>query len=184
MPPTTPLTELAPGIAIESRELRNLQDQPVPVPDGSATVHLQFRRFAGCPICSVHLRPFTARHAELVAAGIREVVVFHSTTTELLRYRSELPFDVIADPDRALYDAFGVGRGIRAVLGPRAALTGVRGLLGGESLRGTLKTSEDHLGRPADFLISSEGVVRAAEYGTNADDGWTLDQVLELAGTP
>ena len=36
------------------------------------------RWFAGCPICSQHLDTFAARHGDVAAAGITEVVVFHS----------------------------------------------------------------------------------------------------------
>jgi len=32
----------------------------IPEPDG--LVHLQFRRFAGCPVCNLHLRSFASRH--------------------------------------------------------------------------------------------------------------------------
>ncbi len=152
------------------------------MPDPERAVHLQFRRFAACPICSIHLRGFTSRHEELLAVGIREVVAFHSEERELLRYRSDLPYDVIADPDRKLYTEFGVGRGLRTVLHPRAAWTRARGLAGGSSLRGALNRSEDHLGQPADFLISPDGLVRAAQYGTNAADGWSVDEVLRAAG--
>lgn len=154
---------------------------PIPDPDGR-TVHLQFRRFAGCPICSIHLRAFTTRHDELLAAGIREVVLFHSEVDELRRYRADLPFDVIADPARELYTAFEVGRGLGAALHPRAALHGLRGFAAGASVRGALKRTEDHLGRPADFLISPEGIIVAAQYGTNAADGWSVDDVLRAHG--
>ncbi|WP_259464520.1 hypothetical protein [Streptomyces sp. TLI_171] len=32
-----------------------------PVPAGGL-LHLQFRRFAGCPVCNLHLRSFAVRH--------------------------------------------------------------------------------------------------------------------------
>lgn len=43
-----------------------------------------------------------------LAAGIREVVVFHSTYHELHRYVDDVPFAVVADPDGVLYAEFGV----------------------------------------------------------------------------
>lgn len=177
----SPTTSRAPGPTITTRELHSISGDPVPLPDPTRTVHLQFRRFAACPICSVHLREFTARHDEMVGAGIREVVVFHSDAAELLKYRSELPYDVVADPDRELYSEFGVGRGLSNVLHPRAAVAGARGLARGASLRGALQRSEDHLGQPADFLISREGLVLAARYGTHAADGWSVDDVLHIS---
>ena len=36
------------------------------------------------------------------------------------------------------------------------------------------------LGLPADFLIASNGYIRAVHYGTHAYDQWTVDELLEL----
>jgi hypothetical protein len=66
----------------------NIHGAPVPVPaaDGRLT-HLQFRRFAACPVCNLHLQNFVARHSEVVDAGIQEVVISHSSNAELLPYQ-------------------------------------------------------------------------------------------------
>lgn len=80
----------------------------VSVPDPERLVHLQFRRFAGCPVCHLHLRSVVRRHAEIEAAGIREVVLFHSTAEELRPHIADFPFAVIADPQQRLYREFGV----------------------------------------------------------------------------
>jgi alkyl hydroperoxide reductase subunit AhpC len=53
---------------------------------------------------------------EISAAGIREVVVFHSTATELRKYQSDMAFPVIGDSDKTLYRRFGVEASARAVL--------------------------------------------------------------------
>jgi len=66
-----------------------------PEPQGRTT-HLQFRRFAGCPICNLHLQSFVQRIAEIERAGVREVVVFHSSDHQLLPYQGNFPF--IQDP--------------------------------------------------------------------------------------
>uniref|UniRef100_UPI000AD25EA9 AhpC/TSA family protein n=1 Tax=Nocardia lijiangensis TaxID=299618 RepID=UPI000AD25EA9 len=91
----------------------------VPIPDPDCLVHLQFRRFAGCPVCNLHLRSIVTRRAEIAAANIREVIVFHSHADELRKYAEDLPLDVIADPDRILYREFGVESSPRALLDPR-----------------------------------------------------------------
>ncbi|NVB84948.1 MAG: AhpC/TSA family protein, partial [Kofleriaceae bacterium] len=38
------------------RCLVSLDGEPIEVPDPARLVHLQFRRFAGCPVCNLHLR--------------------------------------------------------------------------------------------------------------------------------
>src|SRR5260370_21267207 len=92
------------GGAFPALELAATSGQPVTVPDPAGDyVHLQLRRFAGCPICNLHLRSIVTRHDEIRSHGIREVVVFRSTVAELAKFEAELPFPVIADPQRDLY---------------------------------------------------------------------------------
>jgi len=38
------------------RELTPITGPPIPVPDPSRLTHLQFRRFAGCPVCNLHIQ--------------------------------------------------------------------------------------------------------------------------------
>ena len=106
------------GSVVAPRELVSVSGDAVPIPDPDRLIHLQFRRFAGCPICNVHLQSIARRHNEIDDAGIREVVVFHSTDEELRRYVADLPFAVVGDPDKVLYAEFGVGSSPRAVLDP------------------------------------------------------------------
>jgi hypothetical protein len=41
-------------------------------------------------------------------AGVREVVVFHSSDDELLPYQGRFPFDVIGDPEKLLHRRYGL----------------------------------------------------------------------------
>lgn len=157
------------------------ESRPVPIPDAKSLVHLQFRRFAGCPFCSIHLRSFVRRHDEILAAGIREVVVFRSNAAALQRHHADMPFAVIPDPMGHIYKEFGVGSGLRALLNPRAlvmALPNVIRVL--PRLPGMPPSGEGALGFPADFLIASNGRVLACQYGAHADDQWSVDELLAL----
>lgn len=168
------------GDTIATRTLATIDGTNVTVPAADSVVHLQFRRFAGCPICSLHLREVARRHQEIADAGIREVVLFHSSADQLREYQADLPFAVVADPDRLVYTEFGVGSSLAAVLHPRAFAAAVRGLRQ-TGFKGALSPGEDHAGRPADFLIDREGIVRACKYGAHADDQWSVDDLLTLA---
>ena len=112
---------LAPGDTISPRELIAIRSEPVFLPAPGVLTHLQFRRYAGCPICNVHLQSFSRRYDEISAAGIREVVVFHSSVKNMLPHQDALPFAAIADPGKELYRAFVVGKAIRPVRHPPAA---------------------------------------------------------------
>ncbi|HJS92781.1 MAG TPA: peroxiredoxin-like family protein [Solirubrobacteraceae bacterium] len=186
----TPARRLAPGATVTPHQFVAISGESVEVPDPGQMVHLELRRFAGCPICNLHLRSVVMRKDELAAAGIKEVVVFHSTDEELRKYQTELPLAVIADPEKKLYSEFGVERSPRAVLNPGAWPAIARGL--GHSVSAVIRRKEKappvvhengSLGLPGDFLIASDGHVIASKYGTHAFDQWTVDEVLALAGS-
>lgn len=180
---------IGPGSVVAPRELVTVSGEAVPLPDPDRLVHLQLRRFAGCPICNVHLQAVARRHDEIAAAGIREVAVFHSSDTELRRHGVEFPFAVVGDPDKLLYDEFGVGSSRRAILDPRALAPVVaqqvrrlirRGAPTPTPMYNSAPTG-GRLGLPGDFLIGSDGRVVACKYGTHAYDQWSVDELLELA---
>ena len=170
------------GKVIGKHRLVTAESKPVEIPDAKDIVHLQFRRFAGCPFCSVHLRSIAKRHDEIVAAGIREVVVFRSTAAALRRHHADTPFAVIPDPKDKLYDEFGVGSGLHALLDPRALLAAMSKIIHVlPKLPGIPPWGKGVFGLPADFLIATDGRILACQYGTHADDQWSVDELLALA---
>ncbi|OSC42588.1 peroxiredoxin-like family protein [Mycobacterium decipiens] len=179
--------KLAAGVIVPTRELATVTGQAVSVPAPTGRTHVQFRRFAGCPICSLHLHGFADRHEQLIEAGISEVVFFHSHADALRGYQALLPFAVVADPDKVHYRQFGVEQSMRALASPRAWLAGLRGY------RAALQHRTDpdyagvgstdgttHLGLPADFLIDPDGTLVAVHYGRHADDQWSVDELLSI----
>ncbi|WP_067964397.1 peroxiredoxin-like family protein [Nocardiopsis trehalosi] len=187
MPVRATPRRFAVGDTVPARTLTDLRGDPVAVPDPDRLLHLQFRRFAGCPICHLHLRSVARRHDEIAAAGVREVAVFHSSAADLLRHEPDLPFPLVADPDRALYREFGVEAAPRALLDPRAWPGIARALRHGTraAARGAaappLTPEGGRLGLPADLLVAPDGTVAALRYGAHADDQWSVDEILAAA---
>lgn len=176
------------GAVVAERELLTIADDAVRVPDGERMIHLQFRRFAGCPVCTLHLRSFVRRNDEIAAAGVREVVIFHSSTGALRQHEADLPFDVIADPEKRLYREFGVEASPLALLDPRAWTTIIRAIAVAilQIVRGCkrvppINPEGGRYGLPADFLIAPGGRVLARRYGAHVDDQWSVDELLALA---
>jgi peroxiredoxin len=185
----TPPARVSVGDRFPQLRLTAITGESVPIPDAAgALTHLQFRRFAGCPICNLHLRSVIARVDEISAAGIREVVVFHSTATELRKYQDDMPFPVIGDPDKTLYRRFGVEASAKALLNPHAwrALPGgwrhaIRTAVTKHRAPLPLAPTNGNLGLPADLLIASDGRVAAVKYGGHAYDQWSVDELLDAA---
>jgi peroxiredoxin len=179
---------LKPGMTFAQRELTSIAGEAVKVPNPRRLVHLQFRRFAGCPVCSMHLRALAKRRAEIAAAGIEEVVFFYSTADDIRAYYGDLPFTFVADPEKLHYRELSVHAAPRALIDPRAWWPMVRavGLSMAAIVRGQpvppLNPRGGRFGLPADFLIASNGCVIASKYGNHVNDQWSADDVLRLAG--
>ncbi len=180
----------ASGDVVAPHGLTTIRSERIRVPDSNRLTHLQFRRYAGSPICNLHLRSVARRYDEIVAAGICEIAVFHSSVRDMLPHQGELPFAVVSDPERTLYAEFGVESSMRAVLHPRAMgaplhpaawSAVVRSIRAGGSPFPT--RGDSVLGLPADFLIAADGTVRAVKYGRHASDHWSVDELLRLAGS-
>ena len=179
---------LQPGRTTPARTLTTILGNPVAIPAPDRLTHLQFRRFAGCPVCDLHLHSLARRYDEIGAASIQEVVIFHSSAAELLPFAADLPFAVIADPAKKLYAEFGVESAFRALFDPRswvAIAQGVWGSLLRTFLRKqplpTLNPTGGRFGLPADFLIAADGRIIACKYGTHAYDQWSVDEILAQA---
>ena len=179
------------GALIAARELVAIGGERVALPDPRQLVHLQLRRFAGCPVCNLHLRSIVQRHDELAAAGIRELVVFHSPAEALRAHVADLPFAIVADPDKRLYTAFGAESAPRALLDPRAWLPilwaiarSLMALIVDGQPAPAINPHGGRLGLPADFLIASDGRVLACKYGAHVYDQWSVDEVLAIAAGP
>lgn len=173
------MQKISSGTRVANRVLVTLKAESVAIPDSSNIVHLQFRRFAGCPFCSLHLHAFAQRHDEIIAAGIREIVVFRSTTSALLRHHRELPFAIIPDPQGKLYADFGVESGSRALLNTRVLMTALPNVIRMlPKLPGIPRWGQSALVLPADFLITPDARILACKYGTHADDQWSVDELL------
>lgn len=177
---------IGPGTVVPPRVWTTVDGTEVAVPDPARLTHLQFRRFAGCPVCNLHLRSMTRRQEEIAAKGVHEVVFFHAPAQELKRYVTEVPFALIGDPEKAVYREFGVEAMPRALLDPRVWPTIARSvavslgemLRGGKPMPPSRTPHGGRLGLPADFLIGADGTILAAKYGEHAGDQWSVDELL------
>lgn len=176
--------KLKAGDYFPAMHIKNIHGKDVDVPDADAWAHLQFRRYAGCPICNLHLRTFVQRHKEVIEAGIKEIVVFHSGNDELLPYQGEFPFDVIGDPQKKLYRRYGAEKSLSALFNPCAWPAALKGLLVKNKPKMSMMPNGGVLGLPAEFLVDNQGVIKEAHYGRHADDSWSVDEMLKLAAFP
>ena len=171
------MTKFKPGDLVRSRTLETVSGGEISVPDQDSLVHLQFRRFVDCPICNTHLAELRRSARAIEAAGVKEVIVFHSSAKSIRSYQKDFPFVLVGDPDKKLYKEFGVEASIR-FLSRKSLAAAVRGVAHGHL---GLRLGGGPMGLPADFLIAPSGHIKAAKYGTHAYDQWSADELIGLA---
>ena len=167
-----------PGDMLPTTVMETVAGEAINLPDAKRLVHLQFRRFVDCPICNTHIAESRQRAREIEAAGIKEVIVFHSSPKSIRSYQKDVPFQMVGDPKKALYKYFGVETSL-GFMSLKALGAGLRGMAHGHfALR---FAGGGPLGLPADFLIAPSGRINAVKYGTDAYDQWSVDELLTLA---
>lgn len=179
-------TRIQVGAVFAPRTLTAVDGTQQRVPAADGLTHLQLRRFAGCPVCNLHLQSIAGRHAAIEAAGVTEQVVFHSSDQELRPQVRDLPFAVFGDPQKRLYVEVGAESSVRAMADPRAWPAIVRGLVRSTALilrrRGKAPKLFPHgrrWGLPVDVLLAPSGEVLAVHHGAHADDQWSVDELLQ-----
>jgi peroxiredoxin len=166
-----------PGDIVPSTTLKSVTGEPIKLSDPNRLVHLQFRRFVDCPICNTHIAELRGRVREIEAAGVKEVIVFHSSAESIRSYQKNVPFVLVGDPKKALYKDFGVETSL-GFMTLKALGAGMRGMAHGHF---GLRVAGGPLGLPADFLIAPSGQIKAVKYGTHAYDQWSVDELIALA---
>ena len=171
------MTRFKPGDFVPAKTLESVSGVPIKLPDPNLLIHLQFRRFVDCPICNTHLAQLRKRAHEIEAAGIKEVIVFHSSAKSIRSYQTDLPFVLVGDPQKVLYREFGVKASL-GFLSLKALGAAARGVAHGHF---GLRLAGGPAGLPGDFLIAPTGQVKAAKYGAHAFDQWSVDELIALA---
>ena len=166
-----------PGDRLPTTVMEAVTGEAINLPDSKRLVHLQFRRFVDCPICNTHVAELRERAPEIDAAGIKEVIVFHSSPKSIRSYQKDVPFLMVGDPRKVFYKAFGVEASL-GFMSLNALRAGIRGMAHGHF---GLRLSGGPLGLPADFLIAPSGRIKAVKYGTDAYDQWSVDELLTFS---
>ena len=175
------------GDNISNKTLTDVYGDSLKIIPSKGFTHLQFRRFSGCPICNLHLRSFASQNEKLLEWKVNEIVIFHSPQQELSPFVNDLPFSIIADPEKKLYRQFGVESSWKSIFTPRILKAVLKGsifsfwemIFKGKPLP-PIKPHGGSYGVPADFLISEEGEIIACKYGKHADDQWSVEELIGL----
>lgn len=129
---------------------------------------LSFYRYAECIFCNVRTHQLMRKYDEYTAKGLTIISVWQSPEADLLEYQKkrEVPYAVISDPERKLYDEYGIQQ--------HSWVAYYRGLLHFKQKRMAKKLgypAKPGFGSktlvPADFLVNEQGVIHHAFYGVH-----------------
>ncbi len=137
----------------------------------STQLLLVFLRHAGCTFCREALGDVARDRNVIEAAGVRIVLVHmgDSGAIEKLVAKYGLAgMDRICDPQRKLYQAFGLKRGrLQQLFGPKVLWRALpEGVL---SRHGIGRITADSFQMPGLFLIDGSGILRRFRHRTAAD---------------
>jgi peroxiredoxin len=132
-------------------------------------VVLVLTRYAGCPVCQLHVGRIAAAMPELRARSCAVWMVFQSTPARLRAAMAEWKpgFAAVADPTARLYDAFGAGTSLAGFVHPRSLSALGRAMAAGKR-HGRFEGRE--LQMPAEFVIDHRGRIALAHYGRDVGD--------------
>ncbi|MCC6407574.1 MAG: redoxin domain-containing protein [Planctomycetes bacterium] len=128
------------------------------------------------------MRQFAARYSDLRERGLELVRVFHSPVEALAHYvesEPRVPFPVLGDPERRVYRAFGVRRGLGALLKPSGWKRAREAAAAGLKPRWRDTFAHGISGFPADFLIGADGRIERVHYGANFTDSLSVAAAFE-----
>src|SRR5437660_5577831 len=149
-----------PGDIVPATTLESVTGESIKLPDPNRLVHLQLRRFVDCPICNTHIAEMRGRAREIEAAGIKEVIVFHSSARSIRSYQNDVPFGLVGDPKKALSKEFGVKSSL-GFISLKSLGAAMRGIAHGHF---GLRLSGGPFGLPGDFLIVPSVRIKAVKF--------------------
>ena len=122
-------------------------------------------------------------YPEIQACGVAVFGVSFESRDRLfqLSRQMQLPFDLLSDPERDTYRAYGVHRGnLWRMFGPGTIWAYIKAIAGGRRYHFARSDPQQFAG---DFVIDAAGIVRYEHHGAAPHDRPTVDQLLAVLDT-
>ncbi len=149
-------------------------------------VYIGFLRFSSCPVCNFRVHELIGKMDEFKNKGILPIIVFESSREDLEKYADfyKIPFEMIPDLDKELYDLYEVEENI-IKLTINSTGDEVDELFEvGEDLfydDAPMAPKGNQSRLPADFVISKGKFIKT-NYGRHIGDSMPIENILAAAG--
>ena len=143
------------------------------------SVMLSFYRYAACPLCNLRVHHLIQLHDSFIANNLHLIAVFQSPLKSIRKYvgKQNIPFPVIADPERNLYRLYGVESSWPGFIRGSLRLPTVASAIMKGFSPGKMEGVKSMV--PADFLIGPDQTVQVAYYGSDIADHLPIEKINE-----
>jgi len=116
--------------------------------------------------------------------SVEILVISFEQPSFVRRYRDEarLPWPVVADPERRLYQLFQMQRASLSQIINWKSLSGYLGLVFGRRRQVKLPTNHDYLQLGGDVLVDPHGWIQLHHCSQSPEDRPTVEQIKQLVG--
>lgn len=148
-------------------------------------IALSFYRNVSCPFCNRRIHQLINRKSHLHQSGTQFIFLFESSNKKLQEssfLQDVSPYPLIGNPDRSIYEQYGVEKSLLGVLKTPFVSSFFKALRDTRPLN--LPTDKEASGNlmPADFFIDEKFTIVRAHYGTHLDDHVPLEDLMAFAG--
>lgn len=145
-------------------------------------VLIAFFRYAGCPVCNFRVHDLIENYESIRTKGYEIIAIYESDNNILKDYLTEttVPFQVIGDPELALYKKYGVEKSFSKMMGSFFKKQPKEAMKKGSKLFSKKIKRDGNLTRlPADFIVDENGMLKAVHYGTSIGDHLPIAEILK-----
>ena len=149
--------------------------------DFNGKVAIFFLRHLGCPLCKEKIAELKQNQPRFAQKNVRLIAVVQSTPKRAneVHIQQALPYILVPDREKRLYDLFDVKKGgLKEFMAPAAGKASIRAMFKGH-MHGKFEGDEFQI--PASFLLGLDGQVLYAHYGRDISDFGSIDELLAYA---
>ncbi len=173
------------GEKVPSFDIEDINGQKVKIEEGKKYI-ISFHRYMGCVWCQMDIIKLLKEKDKIKEKGV-EVIIFIQSPKEVvkeyLKDFPDFPFRLVPDPEKKVYNIFGVGSGsFLDLVSPKALVRTLKDL----PLLGKYKFVKggiegDRFLRPAFFVVDN-GIVVWEYKSKNVADSPDISEILNKAG--
>eukprot|EP00834_Sanchytrium_tribonematis_P008397 NODE_971_length_2831_cov_1.606515.p2 type:complete len:195 gc:universal NODE_971_length_2831_cov_1.606515:591-1175(+) len=176
--------QLKAGDTVPVDSVKTIDNIEIPLINSHGKVHLNLRRFSGCPLSNLNMRETARELSTIQSAGIREVIVLHSDPEVIMENQGTAEWakgiSFVSDPHKIIYKKCGAGTmpgGFEKV--KHLVDEGMKLVCGFK--KGNLCEQTDLHQLPMELIVDcTDGTIIAVHYAEDPHDQWTAEEIVNL----